>query len=195
MIFVRHPARSWQARKFRADIQPCFRRNNSGQIGTEKILSKVPTEMDRLNVPMKPDVPYFVETKNGSDRCVRLQDGRFHLFWPGPLTNLFYGTDHILVSEAFADVLRDVCVHCLDLRCTELVKAVTGERFGYYYEVLPYDEITPADINSVRASGCHAWHFCRRHLFVSPTVIEYIRQRGIGELSYSLGFSRFAGAA
>jgi hypothetical protein len=38
MIFVRHPARFRQARKFRAGIQPCFRRNNAKQAGKEKKL-------------------------------------------------------------------------------------------------------------------------------------------------------------
>ena len=144
---------------------------------------------------MKPDAPYFVETRNGSGRCVRLQDGRFHLVRPGPLTNLFYGSDHILVSESFADSLRDLCAQCLELQRRELVQIATGERFGYYYEVLPYDEITPTNMSSLHVSGCHAWHFGRSHLFVTPTVIEHIEQRGIGELSYSLGFSRFAVAA
>jgi hypothetical protein len=107
------------------------------------------------------DTPYHVEAKNSSYRCVRLADGRFHLVRPGPLAHLFYGGDHILVSEALAAVLRDTCSHCLDLRRTELVQVATGETFGIYCEVLPRDEFTPEGLDTVRSSGFHAWHFRR----------------------------------
>jgi hypothetical protein len=126
---------------------------------------------------------------------MRLPDGRFHLFKSGPLVNLFHGGDHILVSEAFAAVLRDTCSHCLDLRSTELVQVATGETLGNYYEVLPRDEFTPEDVDTARSLGFHAWHFRREHLFVSSEVAERIRQRGFDDLSFSPGFSQFAGAA
>ena len=144
---------------------------------------------------MRSDIPQSIEARNGSYRCVRLSDGRFHLVKPGPLADLFYGGGHILASEVFAGVLRETCAHCLDLRRTELVQIATGEIFGIYYEVLPHDEFTPDDIDRVPALGFHAWHFQRAHLFVSPTVAEVIRQRGFDDLSFSPGFSRFAGAA
>lgn len=141
------------------------------------------------------DAPLFVESRQGSGRCVRLQDERFHLIRPGPLAQLFYGNGHILVSEAFAAVLRDTCADCMELRRAEIVQVATGESFGYYYEVLPHDELVPAGVGSVKAAGCHVWHFDRSNLFVSPLVVEHIKQRGIGDLLFSPGFSRFAAAA
>src|SRR6266516_7432900 len=101
---------------------------------------------------MRSDIPQSIEIRNGSYRCVRLSDGRFHLVKPGPLAHLYYGGDHVLASEAFAGVLRETCAHCLDLRCTELVQIATGETFGNCYEVLPHDEFTPHDADRVRAS-------------------------------------------
>jgi hypothetical protein len=106
---------------------------------------------------------------------MRLHDGRFQLFKSGPLAHLFHGGDHILVSDAFAAVLRDTCAHCLDLRRTELVQIASGETFGSYDEVIQHDEFTPDDLDTVHASGFHAWHFRRVHLFVSPEVAERIR--------------------
>jgi len=108
---------------------------------------------------------------------------------------MFHGGDHIIVSEPFAAVLREACVHCMDLRGTELVQVATGETFGSYFEVLAHDEFTPEDVGTVHASGLHAWHFRREHLFVSPDLAERIRQRGLDGISFSPGFSRFAGAA
>jgi hypothetical protein len=144
---------------------------------------------------MQSNIPQSIETRDGSYRCVRLTDGRFHLLKPGPLAHLFIGGDHILVSEKFAEVLRETCAHCLDLRRTELVQLATGEIFGIYYEVIPHDEVTPEDVDRVRASGFHVWHFGRANLFVSAAVVEQMQQRGIDGISFSPGFSRFAGAA
>ena len=144
--------------------------------------------------PMQSEAPQYIEGKNSSHRCVRLRDGRFHLVRPGPLTALFYGGDHILVSEPLAAVLRDTCAHCLELHRTEIVQVASGESFGIYYEVRPHEELTPEDIDRVSASGFHAWHFRRAHLFVSPEVAERIRQRRFDDISFSPGFSRFAGA-
>ena len=143
---------------------------------------------------MHADTPYCVEARHSSDRCVRLQDGRFHLVRPGPLCHLFHGSEYILASEALADVLRETCADCLDLRRTEVIQVVTGEIFGIYYEVSPHDEFTPADVGRVHASGFHAWHFHRTDLFVSPKVAETISQRGFDDISFSQEFSRFAGA-
>lgn len=123
---------------------------------------------------------------------MRLSDGRFHLFADGPMAQMFYG-GHIIVSETFAAVLRDTCAHCLDLRRTELLQIATGKTLAVYYEVLPQDEITPGEVGAVRSSKFHAWHFKREHLFVSPAVAEQIRERGVGGISFSPGFSRFAG--
>jgi hypothetical protein len=143
---------------------------------------------------MESETPQHIAVKNGMQRCVLLPDGRFHLVTPGPLVDLFYGGSHILVSESLASVLREVCPHCAEFRPTELVQIATGEKFGTYYQVLPHEEFTPEDIESVRTSGPHAWHFRGAHLFVSPKVAAIIRQRGFKELSFSLAFSEFAGA-
>jgi hypothetical protein len=138
--------------------------------------------------------PYNVETKEGSSRCVILEDGRFHLFSSGPLTNLFSGNGNILVSEDFACVLNERCAHCIELRRTELVQIATGQVFGIYYEVKPFDEITPESITTLQVIGCRAWHFNSSYLFVSPMVMEFIKKQGITGLSFSLGFSRFVGS-
>jgi hypothetical protein len=141
------------------------------------------------------ETPQHIAAKDGSFRCVRLRDGRFHLIRPGPLPHLFYGGNHILVSETFAPVFRNTCAHCVDLRCTELVQVATGETLGRYYEVQPHKEILPGNISQVQVSGYHAWHFRHGELFVSPAVVGHIIQQGIAGLSFSPGFSKFAGTA
>src|SRR5215204_5340808 len=139
--------------------------------------------------------PQHVVAKNGTRRCVRLKDGRFHLVQPGPLVPLFSGGNHIVASETFAAVLRETCAHSVDLRETEVVQLATGETFGRYYEVRPHEEIFPENINQVQVSGCHVWHFRHGELFVSPSLAELVRQRGITELIFSPSFTGFAGSA
>lgn len=143
---------------------------------------------------MQPNIPQSVGSRQGSFRCVRLSDGRFHLAWPGPLAHLFNGTDHILVSEDLAKVFRETCAHCLDLRRAEIVQVATGESFGIYFEVIAHDTITLETINKVCADGFHVWRFGNRHLFVTPAVADEIRKRGFDGISFSPGFSHFAAA-
>jgi hypothetical protein len=142
---------------------------------------------------LQPNVPYCVEAECGADRCVRLQDGRFHLMWTGLLGNLFYGSRYILASEPFADLLRSSCVSCLDLRPTELVQATNRDTLGIYYEIMPHTEISPENVKRVPTSGLHAWHFHQTHLFISPQLAQLIRKLGFNDLSFSPGFSCFAG--
>jgi hypothetical protein len=141
---------------------------------------------------LQSNVPYCVEAECGADRCVRLQDGRFHIIWTGLLGNLFYGSRYILASEPFADLLRSSCASCLDLRPTELVQATHRDTFGVYYEIMPHAEVTPENVKRVSVSGLHAWHFHQTHLFVSPGLARLIRKQGFDDLSFSPGFSRFA---
>jgi hypothetical protein len=144
---------------------------------------------------MQSDIPQSVEPRDGYHRCVRLADGRFHLVKPGPLATLFYGGDSILASETFAGLLRELCSHCLDFRCAEIVQIATGERFGTYFEVLPRDKITPESIRNISAQGFHVWRYGSRHLFVTPAVAEEIQKRGFDDISFSPGFTHFAAAA
>jgi hypothetical protein len=141
---------------------------------------------------MQSDIPQSVGTRGGYFRCVRLRDGRFHLVKPGPIPCLLFGGDYILASESFAELLRELCSHCLDFRRTEIVQIATGEVYGSYFEVIPHDEITPESISKVSAAGFHAWCFGEKHLFVSPAVAEEIRKRGFDEVTFSAGFSHFA---
>jgi hypothetical protein len=151
--------------------------------------------LGRFDAPMQSDMPQSVETRQGYHRCVRLADGRFHLVKPGPLAHLFYCGDSILASETFAELLREMCSHCLEFRRTEIVQIATGERFGTYFEVIANDKITPESIGKVSAVGFHAWRYGSRHLFVTPAVADEIRKRGFDEITFSPGFSDFAAAA
>ena len=143
---------------------------------------------------MKSDVPQHVTMREGLLRCVRLSDGRFHLVRGGQLVDLFSGGNHILVSETLASVLRTVCAHCIEFRPTELVQIAEGEKLGNYYELLPHHEFTPDD-RDVDASDFHAWHFRQGNLFVSPKVAEILQERGFQDLSFSPGFTEFAGSS
>lgn len=140
---------------------------------------------------MQSDIPQSVGTRGGYYRCVRLKDGRFHLVKPGPIPHLFFGGDYILASERCAELLRELCAHCLDFRRTEIVQIATGEMFGTYFEVIPHDKITPESISKVSAAGFHAWRFGNKHLFVTQAVAEEIRKRGFNEITFSPGFSHF----
>jgi hypothetical protein len=113
--------------------------------------------------------------------------------WAGLLGNLFYGSRYILASEALADLLRSTCASGIDLRSTELVQATNRDTFGIYYEIMPHTEITPENVKRVPATGLHAWHFHQTHLFVSPGLARVIRKQGFEDLSFSPGFSHFAG--
>jgi hypothetical protein len=143
---------------------------------------------------MESDAPQHVTVKEGLLRCVRLPDGRFHLVRGGPLVDLFYGGNHVLLSEALASVLRAACAHCAEFRPTELVQVAKGEKLGTYYELLPRDEFTPDDIG-LDASDLHVWHFRGGHVFVSPKVAEILRERGFQNLCFSPAFRNFAGGA
>jgi len=135
---------------------------------------------------MQSDKPQLLETRQGYLRCVRLTDGRFHLVKPGPLSHLIYGGDFILASESFAELLRELCSHCMDFRRTEIVQIATGERFGTYFEIIPHDKITPKDIGTISAVGFHAWHYGRRNLYVTHAVADVIQKRGFDEITVSL---------
>jgi len=128
-------------------------------------------------------------------QCYRLQDGRFHVVREGRASVLIAGGDHILVREPLASILRELCGHCLELVPAVVMQVVSRESWPGYFEVLPQEQIDPDTVSAADPSGYMVWGFGRGCLFVSPAVRREILQRGIDELHFSKGFSRFAGAA
>ena len=140
-------------------------------------------------------LPFCVSANRGpkSMACSRLEDGRFHVYRAGAAPILLTGSSFILAREPLAALLGELCSGCLDLVPASVVQVASGESWNGYFEVKAKEEITPLTIATVDASANAAWHFSRAHLFVSASVMDEISSRGIKELSFSPGFSEFAG--
>jgi hypothetical protein len=126
-------------------------------------------------------------------RCVRLQDGRFHVFQAGSFSDLMDGPDYILLSPALAESLRRSCGSSLDIVPAQVIDVRTGRSLAQLLEVRPHEELTPETLRTVDATGSRAWHFRKSHLFVTKQVVLELQQARLGSLQFSPGFTEFAG--
>jgi hypothetical protein len=124
-------------------------------------------------------------------RCVRLGDGCFHVFQRGDFTDLLDGPDYILAVPRLAAALRTLCPSTVEIVPAQVVNIQSGQSLASYEEVRAREEITPGMIETVDAQGDRAWHFKRRHLFVTKHVALLLRRRGFPSRGYSRGFSEF----
>jgi hypothetical protein len=122
-------------------------------------------------------------------QVVRVGEGGYRVFVPGPAAILLSGYQHILVRPPLAETLRDLCFDDMDFRRT-VVRRVSTDETWQYDEVMPRYGLW-LDTRHER----EAWHYDFAHLFVSSGVRDALVERLPGELTFSPGFSSFGGAS
>jgi hypothetical protein len=137
--------------------------------------------------------PFHVWSHEPAAKCVRLKDGRLHVYQRGSFPNLLDGTEYILASRNFANALRDACDSSVEIVPAQVINAATGETLAKHFEVLPCEEVTLETLATVTTSGSRAWHFNKSHLFVTKQVVLDLHGAGFTSLEFSPGFSAFCG--
>ena len=130
---------------------------------------------------------------NGYAQCVRLRDGRLHVFQPGSFPPFLTGHQFILADQELAHVLHRLCGPALEVAPVDVIHYPTEKLLAKYLDIRPTAEVTPATVRQVDASGTGAWHFAHSHLFVTQQVAADLQAIGYGRLRYSDGFEDFAG--
>jgi hypothetical protein len=121
--------------------------------------------------------------------CVRMKDGRFHVFQRGEYRDLLCGSDFILASPRMANVLERCCGEEMRLVPTQLVNAATDTKLADYCEVLPLVEVTTNTIRQLDATGYHVWHYRRQFLVVTKAVAVEFLNSGVSQLHFEKGLA------
>ena len=144
---------------------------------------RVRTHQNQLPLPIHVSLGGF-----GHAQCVRLRDGRFHVFQPGTFPALLTGPDHILADTNLAGLLQRLCGPALFAMPAEVIHLPTGQNLAEYFELSPQDEVTPDTLRQIDASGIGVWHFAHSHLFVTDQIAVELRAAGYERLRYASGF-------
>ena len=134
--------------------------------------------------------PYAVGAGSQSASIAKLDVGRFHLYRSGDLTNLLPTPSAILASRDLADLLASEAPEGFRVREVTILDPPHGEVAGYV-ELLIDREIEPDSLPQ-DVSGKRVWRYGPNYLFVSPELAEIVGAR-FPDLTFSMGFSRFAG--
>ena len=138
--------------------------------------------------------PFHVWSRESAASCVRLKDGRMHVYRPGSFPDLLDGPEYILASHALADALREACGASMEVAPVEVINVATGEKKSqHYFDILPHEEVTPEAVRTVDATGKRAWHFRKSHLFVTGKVVLELQSAGFTSLQFEPGFRAFCG--
>jgi hypothetical protein len=137
--------------------------------------------------------PIHVYFRGPSAQCVRLKDGRLHVYQRGVFPDLLDGPGYILASRALADVLLSSCGLSVQIVPAQVIHLPTGESLAEYFEILPHDEVTPQTAKTVDATGGRAWHFNKSHLFVTTQAALELQRSGFQSLQFERGFDACAG--
>jgi hypothetical protein len=134
--------------------------------------------------------PYFMSDEGRGPRLAKVSPGRFHIWQSGALGSILPTASAILVSSALATFLREEAqagwrsepVVVFDPPATEIQD---------YVELTIDSEIGPESLPS-DVSGKRLWRYGPNHLFVSPALMDAIRER-FPDLTFSMGLGTFAG--
>jgi hypothetical protein len=138
--------------------------------------------------------PFHVSSHGPAASCVRLKDGRLHVYQRGEFPDLLEGPEYILAGRALADVLRSACGRSLEIVPAQVINVATGEiATRDHFDVLPHEEITPETLQAVDSTASRAWHFRKSHLFVTKQVVLELQRAGFTSLQFDPGFSGFCG--
>jgi hypothetical protein len=124
-------------------------------------------------------------------KCIRLKDGRLHVYETGAFPILLTGPDYILVDHALGKILQASCGQSIQITPIEIINVNSGSSLASYLDVKAAEEITPKTIANVDSSGSRAWHFMNSHLFVTKPVMDAIHEEGISGLMFYPGFRAF----
>jgi hypothetical protein len=122
------------------------------------------------------------------------QDGRHYVLRGWSPLHLISGSDHILVSVEFFDVLQRHCGESVGRKTVSVQDQQTGSPVTGYVELQTPWAISQDSLLRAESEGGHAWHFMKRHLFVSERAAAEIDRSRILGLGFAPGFSDFLGA-
>jgi hypothetical protein len=124
---------------------------------------------------------------------IRMTETTLHKVRHGSIPPISSGTDHIVVSEQIANLLRGFSSDGSQFIPVSILDVTTGVTLAEHFEVLPHFEIQSSDIFIAPHRGTHMWHYAHRQLFVSGSLRAEIERLKPGEFDFSQGFSNFAG--
>ena len=125
-------------------------------------------------------------------RCMRLQDGRFHVFESGEPAVLLTGSDFILAQDPILSILKKLCANKAEFKDATVMQTVKETTWSGYCEIIPHEEILPDTIDCIDYSGFNLWRYGRGNLFVSLAVKNELLNSNIKGVSFTPGFSGFA---
>ena len=124
-------------------------------------------------------------------RCLKLQDGRFHVYKRGITSSLIEGYEFILASRPLATLIKETCQSLVEVQPVVVMNIATGEEWPDYFELDPLQWIRYPELPD--ASGYQVWHFRRSTLFVSPVLKDEITRSGIADLEFGPGWFGWLG--
>src|SRR5688572_5345582 len=137
--------------------------------------------------------PYFAHDGGASAGIARVRPGYFHIFRPGGLGTVLHTASAILVSQELANLFTSIVPSGWNRQEAVIRDPASGsEMRDRYVEIVIDNEIAPESLPE-DVSGMKVWRYGQGSLFVSPALMDAMRG-GLPGLSFSMGFSGFAGA-
>jgi hypothetical protein len=123
---------------------------------------------------------------------IRMTETTFHKIRHGAIPPISSGTDHIVVSQQIAKLLRAFSSDDSEFIPVSIVDITTGITLAEHLELHPHFEIQSSDVFISPHRGIHIWHYANKELFVSDSLRAEIERLNPGEFDFSQGFSNFA---
>jgi hypothetical protein len=188
---------------------PCRRGLGAGRVWGASYVGQYPSHIHPSGTklapaPMLPEVPslfvgdrrgfpYFAYDPVSSAGVSRVRPGYFHIFRPGELGTIVHTAVSIVVNQELANLFTKVVPSGWS-RQEAVIRdpASWTEIRDRYVEIVVDTEVTPQALPQ-DVSGMKVWRYGQGALFVSPELMDAIKA-GFPEVSFSIGFSGFAGA-
>lgn len=116
----------------------------------------------------------------------------FRIIQMGELLPLLIGYNYVLIRKNHYHIFAPLSKDEVEVFPTTISRKVTEESWDDYYELQIKHTITPDTINSPDLEGEHLWVY-GHCLFVSDFIKNQLAEALPHQLTFSLGFSMFAG--
>jgi hypothetical protein len=123
---------------------------------------------------------------------IRQSRGRFYRIRRDAIPALCCGTDHIVVAERLAEILRTYAPADADYSQVQIIDPATEDVVATCVELRPLAELQPGDVLLTPERGVHIWHHSGCDLFVSAGLRAELERHPEFQLQFSEGFSRYA---
>ena len=140
-------------------------------------------------------LPFLVSCELPAVRVYELDDGRFQLIDPGPISPFLAGYRYLLVEQAFAAFLAALEVERIRHEPAVLFNRATGEELHTHVRLHVGQFFNQNQLLELQLDGLRLLAMNDQYYFVSPELKVMLEASPFTYLRFTEGLSGFAGGA